>query len=187
MKKHTLHLTLSGGKSWKSLTMILIVSSQLLCCSKEKAPALRDEVWVPQYIEASKIKEIKSIGVQETQHGGKIYAWNTYLFQLEPLKGIHIYEIKNNKPVPHSFIQVYGAQEISIRNGVLYTNNFKDMVSLDLSTINNVKEISRIKEVFHTAQTNLPPEHGYFECVDSRKGIVIGWERKQHIHATCKY
>ncbi len=34
---------------------------------------------------------------------------------------------------------------------------------------------------------DLPPAKGYFQCVDSTKGIVVGWEKQHNVDANCIY
>lgn len=161
----------------------LLVSS----CDKDYQALMRDEVWVPVYLEQAQAQVIESQEPRAPKVGGKIYAWQDYLFQLEPNLGIHVYQLVDQKPQPRQFIQVYGAQEISIRDAYLYTNNHNDVVSLAIADLGAVKEVGRVKNVFTLNHGALPPERGYFECVDPERGIVIGWEKKNNKRVKCKY
>ncbi|RQO32151.1 hypothetical protein DBR32_00625 [Taibaiella sp. KBW10] len=147
----------------------------------------RDAVWVPTYQSKAEATVIKALPAKALITAGKIYAWGNYVFQLEPNAGIHVYQMENKTPQPYKFIQVYGAQEISIKDGNLYTNNYSDMVSLDLSNFDQITVKARIPKAFSIGQDNLPPERGYFQCVDTTKGIVTGWKKESNIEATCKY
>ena len=159
----------------------------LMGCIKEMKEPIREEAWFPIYESVTKTKEIKSVAARQPQFGGKIYAWEDYLFQLEPNQGIHIYQLKDKKINPYGFIQVYGAQEIAIRNRVLYTNNFNDIISLDIQDLKNVSVLGRVENVFEIKESALPPEMGYFECVDPNKGRVVGWELKKNVNVKCRY
>ena len=170
-----------------SLLFCLLCLVAIQACKRDFDVPIRDEVWVPVYMQPDKLQEIKTLPARQPKTGGKIYVLQQYLFQLEPNQGIHVYVLQYKTPKPLGFIQVYGAQEIAIRNGILYTNNFDDIVALDLTDIQDVQVKGRVAKVFDIKQSLLPPEEGYFECVDPEKGIVIDWELKKNIRAKCKY
>ena len=170
----------------KILSLCLLgMSAGLFSCNRS-AP-IQGTVWVPKYLSKSEARNIQSKPPQTVSSGGKIYAWQDFIFQLESNAGIHIYKLVDKKPQPYKFIQVYGAQEISIRGHYLYTNNFADIVTLDISDLNNLQVKSRIENTFSLGNSTLPPQQGFFQCVDTTKGIVVGWEKKNNIEATCKY
>lgn len=158
-----------------------------ISCTKDFDVPIREEAWVPVYIEPEDAKAIKTLETRQPNTGGKIYAWREYLFQLEPNQGIHVYILEGKVPKPLQFIQVYGAQEIAIRNNILYTNNFNDIVSLDITNLRDITVKSRVSQVFDIGQSSLPPENGYFQCVDPKKGIVVSWELKTNVAAKCRY
>lgn len=171
---------------WKAtfLMMSIVLFSS---CIKDIETPEREKAWVPVYISPEASHEIKLKSAQPTINGGKIYAWNDYLFQVESNQGIHIYTLENKKPIPHSFIQILGAQEIALKNNILYSNNINDIVSIDLQNLEEITLLSRVENVFDIEQSVLPPEHGYFECVDPKKGMVVGWELKSNVRVKCKY
>lgn len=167
---------------------ILITILILFCtsCYQYEIPS-QEDVWVPIYGDANEINEIKLLAPKNTINGGKIYAWNNYFFQLEPLKGIHVFERKATSAAKIHFIQVLGAQEISIKDGFLYTNNYKDLVTININDWNNLTVSSRLENAFSIGNLLLPPTPGYFQCVDTSKGTVIGWELQHNIPANCQY
>ena len=167
----------------------MLLSGILFYACNQKVPdfPVQEKVWVPIYSPKEDIQQIKTLDPQDIRTGGKVYVYNQYLLQVEPNTGIHVFEFVDKVPKPLSFIQVYGAQEISIRANVLYTNNYTDLISLDISNPKDVKVISRIDNTFQAGAGGLPPEPGFFQCIDPTKGIVTGWELKQDIQANCKY
>ena len=171
----------------KQLLPLCLLGLSIGIFSCNRGAPIQGTVWVPKYLDRSAAREILSKPPQAVVNGGKIYAWQNLVFQLEPNAGIHVYKLVNKTPQPYKFIQVYGAQEISIRGNYLYTNNFSDIVTLDISDLNAVQEKSRVPNTFSLGTSNLPPQQGYFQCVDTTKGIVVGWEKKNNIEATCKY
>ena len=111
--------------------------------------------------------------------GGNIYAFRNYIFQMELGLGIHV--IDNTIPSSAKrigFIAVKGCSEISIRNDKLYTNSYDDLVVLDFSDLNNIREYSRLKAVFteyrYGSPIAQPPAGGYYECPAYDK-FVTGW------------
>ncbi len=112
-------------------------------------------------------------------NGGNIYAFRNYFFQVESGYGIHVFN--NTNPAAASrvgFIRVNGCSELSIRNDKLYTNSYDDLVVLDFSDLNNVKEYSRLKGVFTEYMYNSPiaqpPASGFYEC-PSYGSFVVEW------------
>jgi hypothetical protein len=104
---------------------------------------------------------------------GKIYVYGQYLLVNEPSEGIHVID-NSNPTAPNSigFLRVYGNTDMAVRNDVLYVDHIGDLVALRIVDMDNIKELSRTP----SWGNDLPPgEGGYFECVDPRKGEVIGW------------
>ena len=119
---------------------------------------------------------------------GNIYAKGDLIYQLEVGKGIHV--IDNSVPAQAhrvGFITVNGSSQISIKGNFLYTNSYDDLVVVDISNSNTVREVKRIIGAFPEGRSqyfyNQPAESGYFECpvYDS---AVIGW-RKDSVLAIC--
>lgn len=157
------------------------------CKDKNNTPA---EIigYAPVYQRDSEVETIKSAEPQPIVEGGKIYVKDHYLYQVEKNKGIHVLDIQNaSKPVKLAFIQIAGAQELSIKGNLLYANNYNDLVVIDIENIMDIKLIKRMPEVFHIINTTAPPENGYFECIDIEKGPVVGWEKKMLYSPKCKY
>lgn len=148
-----------------------------------------DEVegYAPVYAPADVANAITAKDAQPIEKGGKIYVRGNMLYQVEAGKGIHVININDgNNPQKVKFIQVTGAQEVSIMNNYLYTNNVNDLVVLDISDINNIQVADRVTGMFHLVDPTLPPAAGWFECVDAEKGVVVGWELKTLYKPVCR-
>lgn len=171
----------------KKLLPLLSIPLLMYACGKYEAPKY-DEVWFPIYGDTSITKIIKSEDAKPILSTGKIYLYNNYIFQIEHGIGIHVFEFEGKIPKRISFISVYGAQELSIKNNILYTNNLNDLVSINIDDIKNVKVVDRDEELFEMFSPNHPPVNtGYFECVDPEKGPVIGWKLMTDTLASCRY
>jgi hypothetical protein len=154
----------------------------------EPAP-IREEAYVPVYGYDSSLRVVKNETPQPTLKAGKIYVFGSYLFQVEENAGIHIIDYRDKtKPVKVSFIKSVGCSELAVKNGLLITNNMNDLVTVNISDFQSVKEVSRIKKAFKNYYFNWydgfkkPPERGkYFVCPHFDKGDVIDWKLEKKV------
>ena len=144
----------------------------------------RPKVWgyKPVYGVETSAKVISYIPIPKTViTAGNIYAYHNYVFQVEPGLGIHV--IDNSIPSDGhrvGFINVNGCAQISIKGDKLYTNSYDDIVVIDFSDLNHVREFSRLKGVFieyrFDSPIAQPPGPGYYEC-PSYGSFVIEWKK----------
>ena len=109
---------------------------------------------------------------------GKIYFKDNYIFIVEELKGIHVFDNTDpSSPVKKVFIKLPGVVDISISGYILYADSFVDLVILDVQNIDNIHEVGRVKDIL--PYTIPPVENEYpMAYVDDEKGVVVGWELK---------
>lgn len=114
----------------------------------------------------------------DLKHPGKIYFKDDYIFIIENLEGIHVYDNSNpSAPVHKAFVNVPGAVDISIAGYVIYVDSFVDLVVLDAEDINDIHEVGRVKDAF----PYFIPETGNdlpVGRIDQDKGVVTGYEIK---------
>lgn len=147
---------------------------------------IQPEAYVPVYGYDSAKYAIKAMPAQPTVAAGKIYVWGNLLFQVELLKGIHVINYSDRQnPVKLGFIGVKGCNELAVKGNHLITNNMADMVIIDVSNANDIKEVSRIKMAFpqyHVPQFVMPPEEKkYFVCPDMSRGDIVGWKLEKDV------
>lgn len=144
--------------------------------------------YAPVYGNLADLKTISADGPQAIVHAGKIYAYQGYTFQIENGEGIHVIQSSDPAhPAKIGFIRVKGCSEISIRNNILYTDNHRDLVGIQISNPNQISVVSRLSEVFPGVNQEYPPVSGtYFECADAKKGTVIAWTEKLLTNPKCK-
>lgn len=118
-------------------------------------------------------------GARPVNSKGNIYAFQQYIFQIDPGLGIHVFD----NAVPANarrvgFIQVKGCSQMSIKGNKIYTNSYDDLVVLDFSDLANIQEFSRLVGVFtefrYGSPLAQPPGSGYYECPSSTK-FITGW------------
>jgi hypothetical protein len=151
-------------------------------------PEIREEAYVPVYGFDSSLRAVKNIPVQPTVKAGKIYVFGRYLFQVEENMGIHVIDYSNKtKPVKLTFIKSLGCSELAVKNGLLITNNMNDLVSVNISDLQVIKEVSRNKFAFKNYyfdwyKGNKPPERQkYYVCPDYYKGDIISWKLEKKV------
>lgn len=119
---------------------------------------------------------------------GNIYVKDNLIFQADNGKGLHVID-NSNPAAAHriGFITINGCSQISIKGTTLYSNSYDDLVVMDISDINNIKETGRIKGAFPEGRnfyTYIQPiESGYYEC-PKYDSVVIGW-KKDSVKAQC--
>jgi hypothetical protein len=149
------------------------------------------KVWGSRPVYAAK-REAKVIqytaGKQPLLQAGNIYAFGSYIFQVDVGSGIHV--IDNTDPAAAErigFITVHGCTQLSIRGHYLYTNSLDDLVTIDISNPAQLREVNRAEGAFpemaYSYPLVQPAEKGYFAC-PRYDSVVIGWV-KDSVYATC--
>lgn len=154
---------------------MLFLTGFLFACKDNGIPDKVDG-WKPVYKSEIADVPIESQDAKPIEKGGKIFVKGNLLFQVEEDKGIHVIDISNlQQPQRIGFISLGGASEIAVRDQYLYSNNYNDLVIIDISDIKNAKLTQRIANAFALNSPNTPPQPGYFECVDDSRGEVVDW------------
>lgn len=114
----------------------------------------------------------------DLENPGKIYYKDNFIFIVEELKGIHVFDNTDPaSPVKKTFINLPGVVDISISGHFLYADSFVDLVILDVENIDNIKEAGRVKDIL---PYTVPPVEEDFPMayVDEDRGVVIDWDLK---------
>ncbi len=109
---------------------------------------------------------------------GKIYFKDNYIFIVEELQGIHVYDNTNPAaPVNKSFIRLPGVADIAISGNTMYADSYVDLAILDLQDISSIKEVGRMKDII---PYTVPATGNKFPIgnIDRKKGVVTGWNVK---------
>jgi hypothetical protein len=123
-------------------------------------------------------KAVKQSSARNLVNPGKIYFKDNYIFIVEELKGIHIINNTNpSNPQNTTFIEVPGCVDIAVKNSTLYADSYVDMVAIDVSNLSNIKEVSRVNDIFPYTVPATDNDYRIAE-VNKDKGVVTGWEIK---------
>lgn len=135
---------------------------------------------VPEYMSYKKLRaSVAPTSARPLKKPGKMYRKGSYLFVCEQGEGIHV--IDNSDPAnPQNitFVIVPGNIDMAIKGNTLYADSYVDLVSLDISDINSIKEVNRVENVFRQYYPDM--DAGYPAAqLDASKGVVVGWEVKE--------
>jgi len=142
----------------------------------------------PVYISMEEADTIKSLPPQPVDQLGKIYYKDNLIYVGEQGRGVHIVDNTNpEEPNRIGFIQIPGNKDISIKGNLMYADNFRDLLTIDISDMNNVIEIDRIADVYAEIPQSYPVFHeGYFECANPSQGLVMKWETAMLQNPACQ-
>lgn len=122
---------------------------------------------------------VKTDSSRTIKKPGKMYTYGNYIFISERFEGIHLIDNSDpTNPVNVLFINIPGCVDMAVKNNVLYADNAVDLVSLSLEDLNNIKEISRNRDVFPEL---FPPDFNslpieYSAANRPENTIIIGWK-----------
>ncbi|MBW6498647.1 MAG: hypothetical protein K0B09_09680 [Bacteroidales bacterium] len=135
------------------------------------------EVYKPVYKSYEDFRSsFKSGPGREIQQAGKIYFKDNFIFVNEVNKGIHVINNADpSNPQRIAFYEIEGNVDIAIRGNILFADSYIDLVSIDITDIENPLEVSRLENAFPEV---LPPNElglPIYE-LDRSKGVVVGWK-----------
>ncbi|WP_299364816.1 hypothetical protein [Winogradskyella sp.] len=152
----------------KILPLVLVVTMclQLISCNDDDSNDFLDQVavTVPVIKSKSDFRDAVSIeGAQPTNSDGKIYVYNNLLFYIAQNSGIHIFDNQNpESPQNLTFIQLEGVNDISVKNNILYADNFMDLVVFDISDIENIQMVN-VEEDMLPYYATFPDDVSYYQ------------------------
>jgi hypothetical protein len=131
----------------------------------------------PVYMSYSDLREaITTEQNVDLKDPGKICYKDNYIFIVEELKGIHVFDNTNpSSPVKKAFINIPGVVDISVSGYIMYADSYVDLVILDVENIDNIHEVGRVKNIL---PYTIPPTGNDYPTayVDDEKGVVISWD-----------
>jgi len=173
--------------STKSTVFLLLVFTILLSsCFKQEAPRFNVMGTKPMYKAIKDLEEITNLDPKITIQSGPIFLLDSLFFMTENKKGIHVYNIADSTQIRNlTFIQIPAITDFTIEDNYLYADSWRDLVTIDITDIYNVKLLSRQTDVFEPLLYPIL-YRGFFECVDESQGAVVGWENELLENALCQ-
>lgn len=151
----------------------------ILFISCEDSTYREYEGYAPVYMSYPDLRAaVKTVQNVDLKNPGKIYYKDNYIFIVEELKGIHVYDNTDpSSPVKKTFVNLPGVVDISISGYILYSDSFVDLVILDVQNIDNIHEVGRVTDILPYTVPPSKEDHPRGQ-VDNKKGVVIDWELK---------
>ena len=98
------------------------------------------------------------------ENPGKIYYYNNTLIINEQYEGIHLYDNSDPSNPSHlGFISIPGNLDVSIKNNIMFADNYVDLLTIDVSDFKAPKLLDRQEDVFNIY--NFTEDRGYFVYV----------------------
>jgi hypothetical protein len=133
---------------------------------------------VPVYMSYDELRSaINKAAPRELVKPGKICFKGDYLLVVEYFEGIHFIDVSNPaSPQNKSFVEVPGCVDIAMKDDFLYADSYVDLVVIDISNINNIREAGRVNDILpYMLPVPENPQLPYGK-IDREKGIVTGWQ-----------
>ncbi|HEY0612444.1 MAG TPA: hypothetical protein VGD35_22370 [Chitinophaga sp.] len=142
----------------RSVLYKLIIAASLVACLLSIASCLKDscnnvyiyKLFTPVYKSLDELRgAVKREAPRNIEEPGKIYLYGNYIFLNEVNKGVHVIDNSNpSAPNKVAFINIPGNLDIAIKGNILYADSYIDLVALDISNPQNVRETKRFEYAF---------------------------------------
>lgn len=160
-------------RSVSSLFLLALVMMLMQGCLKDTI-SITHISYEPLYKNKGEVLSgIKSSGPVQLVTTGKIALYGNYLLVNEVNKGVHIIDNSNpSSPRNVSFVSIPGNVDIAVRDNMLYADIYTDLVTIDISNVNNA--------VFKKVNFNIFPDRQYsgnFTADTSR--YIVDWVKHE--------
>lgn len=130
-------------------------------CTNSQVYESQEVIWRP----LSEIRvNIQGQQPKAMQNPTQIYVYGQYLLVGEQGEGIHVINNANpSSPQKAAFIPVKGNNNFAVRNNIILADNYMDLVSIDISDLNNIRLVNRLENVFRVNM--IDPDRGFGQYV----------------------
>ncbi|MDX1667656.1 MAG: hypothetical protein R3350_10515, partial [Saprospiraceae bacterium] len=131
--------------------MVLALPILLSSCLKDACEATQTYLaFNPVYVQPEDFRHpLEMTGARALEQTGKIYYYRDHIFVGEVGEGIHIIDNREpESPLPVGFIEISGNRDIAVRGGLLYADNYTDLVVIDISNPSDPEFLNRTEDVF---------------------------------------
>ena len=156
-----------------------LVFISIWSCDKNDIDYELVQVAIPELMTKADFRSSVAITVPKNiEEVGKIYAYKNYIFVSDVNKGVHIIDNSNPAlPKTIKYIKIPGNEDISVKDDFLYADSATDLVVFDISDINSISLVERLKDVFNIYDYNVPLEAEVvdYNKIDFENNIIVGW------------
>ncbi|MHC1705867.1 MAG: LVIVD repeat-containing protein [Tenuifilaceae bacterium] len=163
----------------KTFLSVFVLAVVIGGCTDNTTERITYTANVPVYMPYSEFRSsFKKSEPKDSISPGKIYFKDNYLFVNEPGKGIHIIDNSNpSNPQKVAFYEIMGNVDLAIKGDILYADSYIDLLAINISDINNPREVGRLKNIFPEI-VPMGNINFLYANVDHKKGVIINWEVK---------
>lgn len=145
------------------------------CLKDECIETQKYTIYTPVYKQADELRQ--GVGMEASRpltNPGKIYVYGHLLLINEIEKGIHLFNNSNPaNPVNTGFLAIPGNRDMAMYDGVMYADNYMDLLAFDFSNPAAPQLVDRQKNVFNMFK-------------ETNKGVIIEYlERDTMIQVSC--
>jgi hypothetical protein len=160
-------------KTLIKISFLLLAFFSLISCQDKIEDTYK--VNAPVYMSYNDLREAFTVtGGEEIIQPGKIYFKDNFIFVNEYQKGIHVIDNSDpSNPVVIKFLEIPGNVDMAIKGNILYADSYVDLLSIDISDIDNIVEVDRDTNVFPYIIPLV--EDGVVEPVDENQGVITGY------------
>lgn len=166
--------------SW--LIIILLTLAGVGCEVLPEARPIPETAFgmAPVYADSTTGRMIASEAPRGIIEGRDFVILGDTLYIVDQLIGIHVLDNTDpGSPIPIAFLNIPGCASVAIIGNFLYTNNLRDLVTLDVTDPLNVTVVDR-EENLYPSPLDYPESYsGFFSCYDPSLGFLVGWELKE--------
>ncbi len=148
---------------YRFICLLTLFSAALLSgCLRDDCTSERSFVrFDPVYKSLADIRAgVKAESPRSLQKPGKIYAFGNYLFINEKQEGIHVIDNSDpSHPQTMAFWNISGNVDMVIRGQYLYADQYIDLLTIDISDLQNPQIVCRAENVFPLF--GFDPANGY--------------------------
>ncbi len=102
---------------------------------------------------------------------GKIYYYDNKIMINERYEGIHIYDNTDpSNPAKLGFLAIPGNLDVAIKNNIMYADSYVDLLTIDVSDLENPSLLCRDEEVFNV-----------YSWRDDRRGYYVGTKETDRV------
>jgi len=181
---------MNNNKSMKYFLALLMLLSFFSSCIDDDLPPDQVTGLRPIYLSEAELDKVRSQAPIPYGELGKIVAYEDYIYIGERYLGIHVVNNSDpSNPISEYFWAIPGNVDFTLKDGFLYADNGRDLLTIDVSGPADITVVSKVEDIYDGEfKLNLFPADysGFFECVDSEQGIVVGWESSQLFQPKCR-
>lgn len=108
---------------------------------------------------------------------GKIWRYNNLLLVNERYSGVHVIDNSNpGSPNFISFISIPGNVDMAVKGNRLYVDSGPDLVSIDISDVNTIRVVDRVRDVYDGSGVLDP--YGYWHRLTNESDEIFAGFKK---------